>query len=130
MIRKTLEMTQPEMDAFLKIGKGSWQRYESRGVNPGSEVISKLVEAGFDANWILAGQGELHHRALEDTGISDAPGDYAIYKVPPSVDRDKIASLILLIEQRIADALPPNMKARMAADLIIQYLEGENDEST
>ena len=127
-IRDKLKKTQPEMDSSLSIGKKSWQKYES-GVIPGSGVIAKLATMGFNANWILTGQGSPYLDAPDGAGISDAAGDYSLYKEPPSIDRDKIASLILLVEQRIADALPPHMKARMAADLIIQYLEGETDES-
>ncbi|MCA1778340.1 MAG: helix-turn-helix domain-containing protein [Xanthomonadaceae bacterium] len=128
-IRTKLKKSQPEMDAALDIGKRSWQRYESGTNFPGGGVVAKLVEMGFNANWILTGQGSPYRDAPDGAGISDTAGDYSLYKAPPSIDRDKIVSLILLVEERMADALPSHMKARMAADLIIQYLEGENDES-
>ena len=104
-----------------------WKNGESE---PGLSKLVQLSEkAGVSLDWLATGKGSPYGSRPGRGGISDTAGDYSIYKVSPSIDRDKIASLILLVEQRMADALPPNMKARMAADLIIQHLEGENDES-
>ena len=99
---------------------------------PPFDVMASLAEtAGVDLHWLATGLGN-PERASDHAAagnIEDAVGNYSLYTVSPRADRDKIASLILLVEQRIADALPQHMKARMAADLIIQYLEGKNDES-
>mgnify|MGYP005818897457 CR=1 FL=1 len=56
-IRSALAMPQPKMDELLGLGKQSWQKYESAGVAPGSKVIQALVEQGWNANWILTGEG-------------------------------------------------------------------------
>ena len=56
-VRKAVGVSQKEMDPLFGLGKRSWQRYESGKNAPGSKVIAELVRKGFDANWILTGQG-------------------------------------------------------------------------
>ncbi|VAW96559.1 hypothetical protein MNBD_GAMMA20-2017 [hydrothermal vent metagenome] len=58
-VRKAIGVTQKEMDPLFGLGKRSWQRYESGKNAPGSKVIAELALKGFDANWILTGQGEM-----------------------------------------------------------------------
>jgi hypothetical protein len=63
LVRKHLAESQTGMDSLLNIGKKSWQRYESGGHTPGSQVVAALVEQGFNANWVLSGDGPM---LLED----------------------------------------------------------------
>jgi hypothetical protein len=63
LVRKHLSKSQTGMDSLLNIGKKSWQRYESGGHTPGSQVVAALVEQGFNANWVLSGDGTM---LLED----------------------------------------------------------------
>jgi phage repressor protein C with HTH and peptisase S24 domain len=55
--RNLMGMDQQSMANFLGVGYRSWQVYESGKSTPGSQVIEVLVtKAGFNANWILAGE--------------------------------------------------------------------------
>lgn len=55
--RKCLEASQPEMAKLLGISKPAWQGYELGKNEPGSGVIAELTKIGFDANWLLTGEG-------------------------------------------------------------------------
>lgn len=71
-IRSHLGKSQNEMDPFLGLGKGSWQRYESVGQKPGSQVLEALVSKGFNANWILTKEGGM---LLHGDGVKDQSPD-------------------------------------------------------
>ena len=61
-IRESLGKSQLKMSALLKIGRNAWQNYE-RGRNvPGGRVIASLAQRGFNAHWILTGEGEMRVR--------------------------------------------------------------------
>lgn len=68
-VREYFERPQKEMDPFLGIGKGSWQRYE-RGQTPGSQVIAGLAKLGINTNWLLTGEGPM--LAADLLGLHDA----------------------------------------------------------
>lgn len=55
--RRCLEASQPEMAKLLGISKPAWQGYELGKNEPGSGVIAELTKIGFDANWLLTGEG-------------------------------------------------------------------------
>lgn len=71
-LRESLANSQPEMDVLLGIGKKSWQRYESGGHVPGSQVIAGLVRMGFNANWVLIGEGPMRMDELLQPGEMNA----------------------------------------------------------
>jgi hypothetical protein len=68
-VREYFERPQKEMDSFLGIGKGSWQRYE-RGQTPGSQVVAGLAKLGINTNWLLTGEGPM--LAADLLGLHDA----------------------------------------------------------
>lgn len=60
MIRKNLRVNTAEIvDTVGGASAKTWERYE-RGENiPKADVLLSLVKLGFDANWILTGQGSM-----------------------------------------------------------------------
>ncbi len=68
-IRTYLGETQKTMSTRFGLGEATWQSYELGGRLPKPEVMRRLSALGFDANWILTGQGgmlrEKRHRAAE-----------------------------------------------------------------
>ena len=58
-IRTHLGETQKSMSTRFGLGEATWQSYELGGRLPKPEALSKLVALGFDANWILTGQGSM-----------------------------------------------------------------------
>lgn len=59
-IREDLVKTQKEMASMLGIAPRTWQNYEEGIHDPSWKVIEGLVEMGFNANWILSGEGHMH----------------------------------------------------------------------
>lgn len=59
-IREDLVKTQKEMAAMLGVAPRTWQNYEEGIHDPSWKVIEGLVEMGFNANWILSGEGYMH----------------------------------------------------------------------
>ena len=55
--RELFGVSQNEMAKRLGISKPAWQGYELGKNEPGSSVIEGLVKLGFDANWLLTGEG-------------------------------------------------------------------------
>ncbi len=58
-IRGFLGLSQKEMAKKISISTNAWQGYELGRNEPGSGVIKELVNLGFNANWILTGEGEM-----------------------------------------------------------------------
>lgn len=75
--RAYLRRSQAGMNDLLRLGKRSWQRYESGANTPGSQVITALVEQGFNANWLLTGQGSMLLGEI-DSPVETAEGLLAV----------------------------------------------------
>jgi DNA-binding XRE family transcriptional regulator len=104
--RKHFGRSQKEMDPLLGIGKNSWQRYESGGQLPGSQVIAKLVVRGIDANWLLTGNGEILSKTLESTGIGEQTTHYAEGKEAAFTRLRQVSDTLKQLEAE-ADWQPP-----------------------
>ena len=57
-IRRDMGLTQREMADFLQISNGAWQGYEY-GKMPKSDALKRMAECGYNANWILTGDGDM-----------------------------------------------------------------------
>lgn len=64
-IRKELGISQRKMAEILGISHKGWQAVESGGSVPGGHTISRLIQLGFDANWILSGKGSMRNTPPE-----------------------------------------------------------------
>lgn len=58
-VREKLGKSQKEMAATVGISYPAWQRYELGKNIPGATVIEELVKIGFNANWLLTGEGPM-----------------------------------------------------------------------
>ena len=70
LIRNSMGVSQREMSNILSISPGGWRVIEAGTSVPGGQTIARLVELGFNANWILTGQGDM--RLAEDS-ILESP---------------------------------------------------------
>jgi phage repressor protein C with HTH and peptisase S24 domain/DNA-binding XRE family transcriptional regulator len=64
--RETLTIGQKEMAEVLGIGLKSWQVYEQGSSVPGGKVFEALIGLGFNANWLLAGIGEMREGMISE----------------------------------------------------------------
>ena len=58
-MRTVLGMTQKEISKSLGIGFRTWQNYEDGIHDPSFKVLQALAGMGFNANWILTGEGDI-----------------------------------------------------------------------
>lgn len=58
-IRENLGKSQKEMASHIGISFRAWQGYELGKNAPGSAVIKELVKLGYNANWVLTGEGKM-----------------------------------------------------------------------
>lgn len=65
IIREALGLSQKEMAKTIEISLPGIQGYEAGRSVPGGNVIEALVKLGFNANWLLTGEGEMR---LGDAG--------------------------------------------------------------
>ena len=59
ILRGSLGLSQKALASELGIAVRSWQVYEEGKSVPGGEVFAALTRKGFDANWLLTGEGEM-----------------------------------------------------------------------
>lgn len=63
--RDSLGKEQKEIASLLSISFRSWQDYEAGKSVPGGKVFEALVKLGFNANWLLTGEGEMRREAQQ-----------------------------------------------------------------
>tara|TARA_R110000868_G_scaffold225568_2_gene477832 strand:+ start:37450 stop:37929 length:480 start_codon:yes stop_codon:yes gene_type:complete len=72
-VRAELKLSQAGMAEAVGTSVTGWQTYEHGKHVPGGQIIARLVELGFDANWVLTGDGPMRRdfkgRSYEKTGI-------------------------------------------------------------
>jgi len=111
MVRQTIGVSQTEMGTLLSLGKRSWQRYESGANIPGGSVIAELAARGFDANWILTGEGKAPGDEPDQdssTWIADGVSRYYISKnkeepTKKGVDREAVYTRLRYVSHALAD---------------------------
>ncbi len=64
--RNSLSKEQKEMAEILGISFRSWQDYELGKSVPGGKVFESLTRQGFNANWLLAGEGPMMRGTTQD----------------------------------------------------------------
>lgn len=58
-VRRHLGETQKTMSTRMGLGVNTWQGYEVEGRPPKSEILIRLLDLGYDMNWLLSGQGTM-----------------------------------------------------------------------
>jgi transcriptional regulator with XRE-family HTH domain len=62
--RLSLRKSQKEMANILGVSYPAWQGYELGKNEPGSAVIEALTKIGFNANWLMTGEGSIRRGSL------------------------------------------------------------------
>lgn len=83
-LRTAKGLGQKELAAELGISKRAWQDYELGNSVPGGKVIEALVKSGFDANWILTGEGKMRR----DEDAPQVREEAATYKIDAQINDD------------------------------------------
>lgn len=64
IIRESLGLSQKDMAVAIGISLPGLQGYEAGRSVPGGSVFEALVKLGFNANWLLTGEGEMRTNGL------------------------------------------------------------------
>jgi transcriptional regulator with XRE-family HTH domain len=112
-IRKSLRDTQHGMSSRLGLGVSTWQKYELGKNVPGLDVVRKLVEAGFDANWILTGEGEMRLDGVVPAGSMTGKGLDGY----PEIGAEDVLEVLDLVEKRL-HSLKMTVDPKKKAELI------------
>ncbi|MDD2366295.1 MAG: helix-turn-helix transcriptional regulator [Desulfuromonadaceae bacterium] len=108
--RDSLGKEQKEIALLLNISFRSWQDYEAGKSVPGGKVFESLVKLGFNANWLLTGEGPMKGF----TAVPEAERK--------TIDPDKPAVYLDVIEDvfeeitRIFDRKVGNRRAEISSD--------------
>ena len=67
IVRESLELSQKDMAKAVSVSLTALQGYEAGRSVPGGDVIKAFVKLGFNANWLLTGEGEMRRGAGDRT---------------------------------------------------------------
>ncbi|WP_277058754.1 helix-turn-helix domain-containing protein [Trichlorobacter lovleyi] len=110
--RESIGKSQKDMANALGASLPSVQNYESGKSVPGGDVIKAFVKLGFNANWLLTGEGEMRW----DRDVYRAGGpDVAIVIEPttPFAQDAESEELCRLLKRYGNRALVEDVKARL-----------------
>lgn len=110
--RESLGKSQKEMAELLGIGLKSWQVYEQGTSVPGGNVFEALVKLGFNANWLLMGEGEMKRGETDSYRAHQAglAADPVQQYLPPDAET---VELLLMLKRYGNRALIDDLKARL-----------------
>ena len=110
--RESTGKGQKEMAQLCNASYRMWQAYEVNDNQPKAEVIESLVKLGFNANWLLTGEGEMKRgttvagpATASATSVSD-PGE-------PFAQDAESEELCRLLKRYGNRALVEDVKARL-----------------
>lgn len=88
IVRDTLELSQKDMAKAISVSLTALQGYEAGRSVPGGDVIKAFVKLGFNANWLLTGEGDMRRdvkSAVHDAtpGWEPTNGHPASKSTPP-----------------------------------------------
>jgi len=92
--RESIGKNQKEMAQLCGASYRSWQGYEAGETPPKAENIEALVKLGFNANWLLTGEGEMRRNGA---GAPQEPGGSpSAALAPPGGPEERELKFILL----------------------------------
>lgn len=113
--RESLGKGQKEMAGLCNASYRMWQAYESGENQPKAEVIESLVKLGFNANWLLAGEGEMKR------------GGTGGYVANGNVEKPMEAPEIDVRIQHLYSAFRGDIHKLMVATILVDMTTGEVD---
>ena len=87
--RESLGKSLEDMATSLGIGHRSWCGYEAGSNYPGGKVFESLVKLGFNANWLLTGEGSMklnEYAGKQGEGGGETRGETGVNVCVPGAD--------------------------------------------
>ncbi len=105
-IRESLGYSQKEMAAAIETSLPSVQNYESGKSVPGGDVIKSIVKLGFNANWLLTGEGDMKRADKSaQAAVAEAEQGYGL--------TSDMVELVRLLDRYGNKALVENIRQRL-----------------
>ncbi len=104
-------LTQKDASSIFDVSYGVYQKYEYGSSIPGGDAIKAFVREGFNANWLLTGEGEMLLADMQTPQHQDAQS-----ATPLMLDREKIFLAIETVEEGLQiteRVMKPNKKAEL-----------------
>lgn len=109
--RATNSLTQKDACSIFDVSYGVYQKYEYGSSIPGGDAIKAFAGHGFNANWLLTGEGEMLLVDMQTPQHQDAQAT-----VPLALDRENIVLAIETVEEGLqitGRVMKPNKKAEL-----------------
>lgn len=106
--------SQADFARELGVHKNSLGNYERGDRTPDANFLGKLINVGFNANWVITGEGPM---LLKDLDEPRGPVDMEIL--------EGILTGLAEIEELEGEPMEPNWRARMTAALYEYFIEEE-----
>lgn len=104
--------SQAAMAGELGVHKNTYARWERDEAEIGATALQALVQAGWNANWVLTGEGTERLETLQDKGSQPARPDLAILK-----------SAVEVLERALDEAGATTTDAAGRAELLVAVYE-------
>jgi transcriptional regulator with XRE-family HTH domain len=108
-LRESLRKTQKGMSDLLDLGESTWQRLELKGHIPRGDTLQRLIELGFNTNWILAGQGPMRAGDQQPDGAGEQPSP--IVPADPALSARIAAAIDIVYREERVELAPINLAA-------------------
>jgi len=129
-VRDLLEVSQQKLASQLGISKTAWQGYELGKNEPGSGVIKELVNLGFNANWILTGEGlirKAEHHNFTTPLLTIIIEDLEEYEKERSGEKLKPQERLDIIRTSCDMLIDSDVVSDQVKDKIIEYINNVHD---
>jgi phage repressor protein C with HTH and peptisase S24 domain len=70
-VRELKGLTQKQFATSLGLGLNSWQKWETNGLLPPSDVLAQLAKTGISIDWLITGDGKMHSIASQHFDVAD-----------------------------------------------------------
>ncbi|WP_210163764.1 helix-turn-helix domain-containing protein [Azorhizobium doebereinerae] len=104
-----------EMSVRLGLGPNTWRQLEDGRNLPSSETLQKLLDLGFNANWVLSGQGPIRLDGADERSSNANPAQ-------PPLNARVLAQALALVEEWLT-ANKRMMRADKKAAVVAQIYE-------
>lgn len=125
--RTALKLKQDEMSARTGIPIDTYKKYEGGTRQPGADAIAHFIQAGINANWLLAETGQMLLDDLAHT-VRDQVGEYRVSPAAPApaIDMARLQLAIATVEEALEQThrtATPDRKAELIAAVYDLYQE-------
>ena len=114
-VRDSLGKSQTDMAGILGINYRTYQNYEVGRSDIGWDALSALAKLGFDANWLLTGEGEMKRGEVGTSAgqVLESAAGRMVQTQQCTPIRPEIAELVELLDNYANKTLLEDLKSKL-----------------